>query len=125
MFITILSVAGPQAEAGKVRLLAWTTPQRSRFLPNLPTLSESGLPGYEMVGWNGLVAPLGTPPAIIAKLNAEVQRALKQPDVQQQLASIGMEAPDPGITPERFSEFLKAQAATWVKLVKDSGARID
>lgn len=116
--------AAGMSKLGKVRTLAVTTAQRSKTLPDMPTISESGLPGYDLLGWTGFVAPLGTPAAVVAKLNDVVRRALKQPDLLQQLAGL---ANDPGsdFSPEQFGEFLKMQKAKWTKIVNESGFKID
>lgn len=118
-FTPYVSVAGI-SKGGKVRTLAVTTAQRSRTIPEIPTVSESGLPGYDLLGWNGFVAPLGTPPAVVAKINAVVRQALKQPDVVKQLAAVGQ---DPGsdFSPEQFGEFLKVETGKWTKLVNETG----
>ncbi len=125
MMFTGFSVVGSQAKAGKVRLLAMTPPARSKLAPDLPTVAEAGVPGYEIVGWNGLVAPPGTPPAIVAKINAEVPRALRSADVAQQLTTLGFEAPPPDFSPDQFAAFMRREAAKWTKLVKDTGSKID
>jgi tripartite-type tricarboxylate transporter receptor subunit TctC len=125
MMFTAFSVVGPQAKAGKVRPLAMTPLTRSKLAPELPTLSEAGVPGFEILGWNGLVAPPGTPGALVARINAEVQRALRSPDVVQQFAGLGFEAPPPDMSAEQFAEFMRAEAQKWAKLVKDTGSKID
>lgn len=118
-----VSAAG-MSKIGKVRTLAVTTAQRSKTLPDVPTISESGLPGYDLLGWTGFVVPLGTPAVVVAKLNAVVRNALKQPDLLQQLAGL---ANDPGsdFSPEQFGEFLKIQKAKWTKIVDDAGFKIN
>lgn len=120
----ILSITLPQVQAGKVRGLGVTSVQRSPLVPQLPTLAESGLPGYEVIGWNGLLAPAGTPRAIVAKLNAEVLRALKQPDVLQRLRGSGYD-PARDNSPEQFTDFNRNEIAKWAKVVKESGAKVD
>ncbi|MDO8597175.1 MAG: tripartite tricarboxylate transporter substrate-binding protein, partial [Sulfuricaulis sp.] len=107
------------AKSGKARILAVTTATRSRTIPDIPTISESGLPGYNLLGWNGFIAPLGTPAAVVTKLNAVVRHALKQPDVLKQLGTVGQ---DPGsdFSPEQFGEFLKLETVKWTKLVNES-----
>jgi tripartite-type tricarboxylate transporter receptor subunit TctC len=124
MMFGILSITLPQVQAGKVRGLGVTSVQRSPLVPQLPTLAESGLPGYEVIGWNGLLAPAGTPRAIVAKLNAEVLRALKQPDVLQRLRGSGYDAARDN-SPEQFADFNRNEIAKWAKVVKESGARVD
>jgi tripartite-type tricarboxylate transporter receptor subunit TctC len=123
VFATYGLVAGLH-QSGKLRALAVTTAQRSRLLPELPTLAESGLPGYDLVGWNGFIAPSGTPVAVRARLNAVVRQALKQTDVLQQLAAIGYE-PGFDMSPEQFGEFLRNEATKWKKLVAELNIKID
>jgi tripartite-type tricarboxylate transporter receptor subunit TctC len=124
MMFGILSITLPQVQAGKVRGLGVTSVQRSSLVPQLPTLAESGLPGYEVIGWNGLLAPAGTSRAVVAKLNAEVLRALKQPDVLQRLRGSGYD-PARDNTPEQFADFNRNEIAKWAKVVKESGAKVD
>ena len=109
--------------AGRIRGLAVSTARRSAFAPELPTVAESGLPGFEVFGWNGVLAPAETPPAIIAKLRDEIVDALALPQVREREASFGFEPV--GSTPEEFGEFIKADLARWAKVVKKTGARID
>ena len=92
--------------------------------PELPTLNELGLAGFDVRGWNGFVAPAGTPRAIVAKINAEAMRALKQPEIVQRLKGAGYEAAADN-SPEQFYDFIKAELAKWTKVVKDSGAKVD
>lgn len=124
MMFAITSIALGQVHAGKVRGLGVSSVKRTPLAPELPTLAESGLPGYEVTGWNGLLAPAGTPRAVVAKLNAEVSRALKQPDLIQRLSGSSY---DPAAlnTPEQFAEYLRLEIAKWAKVVKESGAKID
>lgn len=120
---TPAQIAGAR-QGGKVRLLAVTTAQRSRLLPDTPTLAESGLSGYNLVGWNGFIAPLGTPPTVMARLNGVVRQALKQPDVLKQLADIAYE-PGWDYSPEQFGEFLKVEAQKWKVLAEKVGVKSD
>ena len=124
MMFAITSIALGQVQAGKVRGLAVSSARRSSLAPQLPTLAESGLPGFEVIGWNGLLAPAGTAKPVVAKLNAEVARALRQADVVQRLAGAGYDAAA-GNTPEQFSDYIRAEIAKWAKLVKETGARVD
>ncbi len=112
-----------QVKAGTLRALAITSAQRSPMVPDVPTVAEAGVPGYEVGVWFGLVAPAATPPAVLAKLNAELNKILTMPDVKQRFADQGV---DPvGGTAERFAEHLKAQIEKWGKVVKESGARVE
>jgi len=113
----------PQINAGRLRGLAVSTAKRSAFAPDLPTVAESGLPGFDVFGWNGVLAPAGTPAPVIAKLQGEMVRALKLPDVRERIAGFGFEPV--GSTPEEFGEFVKADIARWAKVVKESGARVE
>lgn len=111
-------------QAGKVRALAVTSLQRSRLAPDVPTVAEAGLAGFEGIGWNGLVAPAGTPRAIVAKLNGELMRALKQPAVLQRIADVGWE-PAAENSPEWFADYIKREIAKWAQVVKETGAKVD
>ncbi len=113
-------VAVPQMQAGKVKALAVTTSKRSVFAPELPTIAEAGLPGFEANNWYGLVAPAKTPPEIVAKLNRDVVALLNLPDVKELLFKQGIEAA-PG-TPEEFGAYMKSEIAKWRKVVQASGA---
>jgi tripartite-type tricarboxylate transporter receptor subunit TctC len=113
----------PFAKAGKLRALAVTDLKRSPLLPELPTLDEAGLKGYQIVGWNGLFVPAGTPQPIVNRLNAEVVKALALPDVKDRLATLGADAV--GDTPQHFAVFIKAEIPKWAKVVKDAGLKIE
>jgi tripartite-type tricarboxylate transporter receptor subunit TctC len=122
MFDTAVS-AIPHVKAGRTRALAVTTKNRSRLLPELPSLDEAGLKGYDLYGWGGIVGPAGMPPEITAKLNAEITRALRQPDVAEKLATLGSEPG--GMTSQEFGRFIQDEAAKWRKLVVSTGAKLD
>ncbi|HXF65288.1 MAG TPA: tripartite tricarboxylate transporter substrate binding protein [Burkholderiales bacterium] len=113
----------PHAKAGRVRALAVSGGKRSAALPEVPTIAEAGVPGYEATTWNGIVAPAGVPRAVVAKLNAEIKRALGSPPLKQKLAAIGAEPA--GGTPEQFGELIRREHAKWGEVVRRSGARID
>ena len=108
-----------QARAGKIRALAVTTGKRSRELPDVPTLSEQGFKGFEISGWYGLVAPAGTPAAIIKRVNADIAKVLSSGEAPQALRKAGYD-PTP-TSPEEFGRFLRAEIARWTKAVKDYG----
>ncbi len=112
----------PHIKSGKVRALAVTGAKRSRLFPELPTISET-LPGYDASGWYGLVAPAATPKDIIAKLNTDVVRILRQPDVIERLAGQGAEPV--GNTPEEFTAFIRAEIDKWAKLVKAANMKAE
>jgi tripartite-type tricarboxylate transporter receptor subunit TctC len=124
MMFAILPLGLPHVQSGKVRALGVTALQRSALVPQLPTIAESGLNGYEVIGWNGFLAPGATPRPVVTKLNGEVSRALKQSEVPQRLAAVGYE-PAAENTPEQFAAYIKAEIAKWAKVVKESGARAD
>jgi tripartite-type tricarboxylate transporter receptor subunit TctC len=115
--------SGPFIKDGKVRLLAVTTAQRSKSLPDTPTVAESGLPGYEAMPWLGLVAPAGTPAPVVNKLYAEVNEVLKEPAVQEKFRSLGLDII--GSKPDEFKTFLRSDIVKWAKVIKDSGAKAD
>ncbi len=110
--------AVPQVKAGRIRGLAVTTAKRSLVLPDLPTIAETGLPGYEADNWYGFVVRAGTPRAIIMKLNSEIGRALLSPEVKQILFAQGLEVA-PG-TPEAFGAYMKSEFEKWAKVIKDA-----
>jgi tripartite-type tricarboxylate transporter receptor subunit TctC len=109
-------------EAGQLKALATTAGKRSKFYPNLPTVSESGLPGYEAVGWFGLLAPVNTPAAIVDKLNRAIVATMDVKEFKDQLAMLGAE-PEPQ-TPAEFGRFINADLAKWIKLVKESDIKM-
>jgi tripartite-type tricarboxylate transporter receptor subunit TctC len=121
-FATVASVI-QHIKAGRLRALGVSAAQRSSTLPDVPTVAEAGVPGYEMSPWIGLFAPAGTPRAVIDRLNAETNRALKLPEVAQSLGGQGLE-PWPS-TPEEFAVRLKADYDKYGQLIKLTGARID
>jgi tripartite-type tricarboxylate transporter receptor subunit TctC len=113
----------PHARAGRLRALAVTTSKRSTVRPDLPTIAEAGVPGYENSTWHGWLAPAGTPAAVIGRLNAELVKASRSPDVVDRLAPDGGEPV--GSTAEQFARFIDADLARWSKLVKEAGIRFE
>ncbi len=118
-----LANSTPQLKAGKLKALAVTTAKRSALAPELPTLAETGLPGFDIYTWWGFMAPAGTPKEIIAKWNAEVTRILGTPEMKAFFAQQGAE-PAP-TTPEQFAALIKSEIPKYAKIVKDSGAKVD
>ena len=112
-----------QVKAGKLRPIAVTTLKRSPALPDVPTIAESGLPGYDASSWFGMHAPAGTPKDIISKIHGVVTKSLQTPQMIERLSTQG--AQPVGNTPEEFTEFLRVEIAKWAKVVKASGARVD
>jgi tripartite-type tricarboxylate transporter receptor subunit TctC len=117
MFANLSAVIG-NVRAGQLRALAVTSAQRAPAAPEIPTVAESGLPGFETSTWFALVAPAGTPPDVLARLNAEVKRSLAQADVKQRFAGLGMTAEDS--TPEGLDAYIKSEIAKWTKVIKDA-----
>jgi tripartite-type tricarboxylate transporter receptor subunit TctC len=117
------SAVMPEVKHGRLRAIAVTTLTRLPALPEVPTVAESGLPGFEAVTWFGFVAPAGTPRDIIMKLNAEMTRVTALPDVKQQLAAQSIDAMSG--TPEQFSVYIRDEIAKWAKVIKTSGARAE
>jgi tripartite-type tricarboxylate transporter receptor subunit TctC len=119
-FSTMPSVI-PHVRAGKLRGIAITGSRRSAAVPDLPTIAEAALPGYEMVAWQGLVAPRATPPALIKRINGEVVAIIQQADVRKQLSAEGGEPV--GNTPAEFAQWLKAEIAKWTRVVNEANIR--
>jgi len=120
MFSGMAAVAG-HAKSGRLKLLAVTGAQRMPIAPEIPTIAESGYPGFEAVGWFGLIAPARTPPAIIARLNAEALKAASVPDVRERLNAIGFDVVTS--TPDAFGRYIASEAAKWRKVVKEMGLK--
>jgi tripartite-type tricarboxylate transporter receptor subunit TctC len=112
-----------QIKAGKLRAIAVTSAQRAPALPNVPTIAESGLPGFEASSWFGLLAPAGTPPAVVARINADVNQWLQTAEAKEKLLAQGADAA--GGTPEQFAAHIRAETEKWAKVVKVSGAKVD
>lgn len=112
-----------QIKAGKLRAIAVTSAQRAPALPNVPTIAESGLPGFEASSWFGLLAPAGTPPAVVARINADVNQWLQTAEAKEKLLAQG--AVPAGGTPEQFAAHIRAETEKWAKVVKVSGAKVD
>jgi tripartite-type tricarboxylate transporter receptor subunit TctC len=122
MYPTLTS-AMPHVKSGKVRALAVTTRNRSPLAPDLPTVIESGIADYETTQWNGVIAPAGTPAAVVARLNGALVKSAQAPDVRERLAALGVD-PFPS-TPEEFQRFIAAEIEKWGRIIKASGARVE
>ena len=113
----------PQVKGGKVRALGVSSAQRSAAAPEVPSLAEAGLPGFDMTVWFGLLAPARTPPAVLQRVNAEMGKVLQDPEFRTFLAGLGVSPL--GGSPEAFASFMQAETQRWAQVVKASGARID
>lgn len=122
MFDSMVAIL-PHIKAGKVKPIAITAAQRSSLFPNVPTFGEVGFAAVESYAWYGLFAPAGMPKELLAKINAEAQKAMKQPEFQKVLSDTGSEYV--GDTPENFQAFIRKEAQKWARVVKDSGATVD
>jgi tripartite-type tricarboxylate transporter receptor subunit TctC len=122
-FVSLSSVV-PQLKAKRLRGLATTSAQRSALMPDLPTFAEAGLKGYEVYGWYGFLVPAGTARDIIARLHADITKALANPDVLQTLNSVGLETVKAN-SPEEFGAFIRAEISKWATVVQQSGAKAD
>lgn len=118
-----LPAAMQQVKAGRLRALAVTSVRRTSAAPDVPTVAESGLPGFEVSSWYGVVGPAGLPLEVVARINAGINKALLGPEMKERMTSLGIEG-TPG-TPADFTEFLKRDIARWAKVIKDSGATAD
>ena len=118
-----MTAATPHVKSGKVIAIAQTRPQRSKAFPDVPTVAESGFPGFDATTWYGLVGPKGLPPALARRMNEDINRALAMPDVAERLNAAGDE--DSGGTPERFAEFMQSERTKYSALVKEAGIKID
>jgi tripartite-type tricarboxylate transporter receptor subunit TctC len=120
---TSMPPAVPQIKGGKLRAIAVTSAQRSPALPDVPTMNEQGMKDFDDLTWFGFFAPAGTPAEIVTRLNAEINKALQQPDVKEKLSSLGFDI-RPMSAPE-FTAFVRDEVPKWAKAVKDSGAKVD
>jgi len=122
MFST-MPPALPHVTAGRLRALAVASLRRSPAAPELPTLDETALPGFEATTWHGVMVPAGTPSAIVAKLHDDIVAVLRTPEIAERLSSQGAEAI--GNTPEEFASYIRRETAKWAKVVRESGAKLE
>ena len=123
MLFAVMQPLQPQIQAGKLRALAVTSAKRFPLLPELPTIAESGYPKFEALAWNGVLVPAGTPKPVIARLNAEINAILKQPDVVQKMNAAGFDLI--GGTPEDFGALIKSESEKWLPVIRKAGVKIE
>ena len=123
MLFAVMQPLQPQIQAGKLRALAVTSAKRFALLPDLPTIAESGYPGFVALAWNGVLVRAGTPKAVVDRLNAEINAVLKMPDVVQKMNAAGFELI--GGTPEAFGALIRAESDKWAPVIKAAGIKID
>jgi tripartite-type tricarboxylate transporter receptor subunit TctC len=123
LLVDSLASALPQVKAGKIKALAMTSAQRVPQLPDVPTVAEAGLPGFDGSGWGGLVVPAGTPPAVVAKISADVQKLLRDPEFQQKIIDRGA-IPDPRGAKE-WSAFVDSEVIKWGDVIKKANLKAD
>jgi tripartite-type tricarboxylate transporter receptor subunit TctC len=122
MFDTTV-VAGPHIESGKLRALAVSSAKRVPSMPNVPTVAESGVPGYEVVSWQAIFAPAGTPKAIVDRLHAEIAKIMATPEMQDRLAKLGMQGSD--MSAEQLGAFQRAEVAKWAAVIKEANIKLE
>ena len=122
MFTSALSTAHFQ-KSGKVRVLAVGSAQRSPSMPEVPTIAESGYPGFEVTSWWGVLAPAATPRDVVARLHGEIAKIMATPDARERIGALGADILT--TTPERFAAYIKAEQAKWAQAIRESGARVD
>jgi tripartite-type tricarboxylate transporter receptor subunit TctC len=123
MMFAVMQPLQPQIQAGKLRAIAVTTAKRFPLLPDLPTIAESGYPGFEALAWNGIMVPAGTPKPVIARLNAEINAILKQPDVVAKMNAQGFDLI--GGAPEDFGSLIRRETETWAPVIRKLGLKVD
>jgi tripartite-type tricarboxylate transporter receptor subunit TctC len=123
MMFADFTTAMPHVQSGALRLLAISRIKRSKLYPDLPTMDEAGIKGFNLDAWAGLVAPAGTPPDVIAKLNGALRKVIDSPDVQAKFKNIGFEGFSS--TPEELGDYIKTELAAWKKMVEDAGIKPD
>jgi tripartite-type tricarboxylate transporter receptor subunit TctC len=121
LYFSTIAVIKPHVDSGRIRAFAITSKERSPIFPNVPTVAESGLTGYEAENWYALLAPAGTPPAIVNRLNAELKKILGSAEVKQEIAKEGGRAV--GDSPEEFAKFLAVDVPMWKKIVREANVK--
>lgn len=116
-----ITMVAPHIKSGKLRAVAVTTARRAAALPDVPTIAESGVPGYQVPVWYGIITTAGTPKEVVSKLNRDIRDILQSPEVKEQLSILGAEPV--GSTPEEFETFFKGEAAKWAKIIKEANIR--
>jgi tripartite-type tricarboxylate transporter receptor subunit TctC len=119
----VMQAGYPNVKAGKLRALGVTSARRSPSAPDIPTISESGVPGYEFISWNAVHVPAGTSKAIIGRIHAELVKVVGLPDVKEKMFSLGMEVA--GSTPDELGALVKSDIAKWGKVIKEAGVRVE
>jgi tripartite-type tricarboxylate transporter receptor subunit TctC len=123
MIFAVMQPLQPQIQAGKLRALAVTSAKRFPLLPDLPTIAESGYPGFDALAWNGVLVPAATPKPIVQRLNAEINAILKDPDVVQRMHAAGFDLV--GGTPEDFGTLIRAESEKWAPVIRKTGVKVD
>jgi len=123
MMITDTATGLPQVKAGKVRALGVTAPKRTPLAPDVPTIDEAGVKGYESLSWSGIMAPAGTPRRVIDRLNAAIEKILRDPEVRQRFAGLGVEPV--GGPPETFARHIRAESEKWSRVVKTANITLN
>lgn len=118
-----VTVAAPYVKGGKARALAVTSAKRTRVLPDVPTMQEAGVANFDVASWQALYAPAGTPPAIVSRMNAEIEKIIASPDVAAKMDGLGLE--HTANTPAQFTEYNRNELAKWAKVVKDGNIKVD
>ena len=123
LMFAIMQAGFPHVKSGKLRALAVSGAKRSESAPQVPTIAESGVSGYEFTSWNGVHVPANTPKAVIRRIQAELVKVVAVPDVRERMVSLGMEVA--GSTPEELGALVKSDIAKWSKVIKEAGVRVD
>ena len=123
MMFSNLLTSMPHVRAGRLRAIAISSAKRTPQAPELPTVAESGVPGFASVPWYGVLGPAGLPRPIVAKLNAEIARAIALPDMQERFVAQGIDLQSS--TPEQFAALIRSEVVKWRKVVRDAGAKVD